>query len=234
MSDVSQLPATPTSTPSTRANKSAHQQAQGRGRRADPQLPVATVAAELAQLLPQRACKGELRGREPISNRCASQISALGPAAAPRGPDAPVTIVEFSDFQCPYCQRLAPTMDQVKSNYGDKVRLVFRQFPLPFHDDAQKAAEASLCAEDEGKFWQMHDAMFEDIRALGVAELKKTAGELELNQESFDECLDSGKYAAQVAQDTREGRAAGVSGTPAMFINGRFVSGAVSYDQLAN
>jgi protein-disulfide isomerase len=160
------------------------------------------------------------------------QISAVGPAAGPA--DAPVTIVEFSDFQCPYCQRIAPTIDQVKANYGDKVRVVFRQFPLPIHKDAQKAAEASLCAEDEGKFWQMHDAMFANIRALGVADLKKTAGGLELNQESFDQCLDSGKYASQVAQDAREGRAAGVSGTPAMFINGRFVSGAVPYEKIAS
>jgi protein-disulfide isomerase len=161
-----------------------------------------------------------------------AQVSVgQGPAAGPA--DAPVTIVEFSDFQCPYCQRLAPTIDQVKSNYGDRVRVVFRQFPLPMHKDAQKAAEASLCAAEEDKFWEMHDAMFADIRALGVAALKQKAGGMGLDQASFDQCLDSGKYASQVAEDVRDGRAAGVSGTPAMFINGRFVSGAVPYDQIA-
>lgn len=161
-----------------------------------------------------------------------SQVSVgEGPASGPA--DAPVTIVEFSDFQCPYCQRLAPTIDQVKNSYGDRVRVVFRQFPLPMHKDAQKAAEASLCAAEGGKFWEMHDAMFADIRTLGVADLKQKAGDLELDQETFDQCLDSGRYATQVAEDVREGRAAGVSGTPAMFINGRFLSGAVPYEQIA-
>jgi len=161
-----------------------------------------------------------------------SQIAAgAGPSVGPM--DAPVTIIEFSDFQCPYCQRLAPTIDQVKTAYADRVRVVFRQFPLPMHKDAQKAAEASLCAAEAGRFWEMHDAMFANIRALGVAELKKTAGGLELDQETFDQCLDSGRYATQVAEDIREGRAAGVSGTPAIFINGRFLSGAASFDTLA-
>ncbi len=161
-----------------------------------------------------------------------SQIAAgTGPSVGPM--DAPVTIIEFSDFQCPYCQRLAPTIDQVKTAYADRVRVVFRQFPLPMHKDAQKAAEASLCAAEAGRFWEMHDAMFANIRALGVAELKKTAGGLELDQETFDQCLDSGRYATQVAEDIREGRAAGVSGTPAIFINGRFLSGAASFDTLA-
>jgi len=154
-----------------------------------------------------------------------------GPAMGPEG--APVTIVEFSDFQCPYCQRHAPTIDRIKQSYGDQVRVVFRQFPLPIHDNAQKAAEASLCAAEKGKFWEMHDAMFVDIRALGVEQLKETAAALSLDAASFGECLDSGKYAAQVAQDLQAGRLAGVTGTPAMFINGRFLSGAVPYEDVA-
>lgn len=158
------------------------------------------------------------------------QVAATGPSQGPA--NAPVTIVEFSDFQCPYCSRLIPTLDQVKQQYGDKVRIVFRQFPLNFHQNAQKAAEASLCANDQGKFWQMHDAMFENQQALAVDALKAKAVELGMTAEAFNSCLDSGKYAKQVQADMQEGSAAGVTGTPAMFVNGRFISGAVPLEQI--
>jgi protein-disulfide isomerase len=160
------------------------------------------------------------------------EVAATGPAQGPA--NAPVTIVEFSDFQCPFCSRVIPSLNQVKEKYGDKVRIVFRQYPLPMHPQAQKAAEASLCANDQGKFWQLHDAMFANQQALGVDQLKAKATELGLNAETFNSCLDSGKYAAQVAADMKEGSAAGVSGTPAMFINGRFVNGAVPFEEIAS
>jgi protein-disulfide isomerase len=164
---------------------------------------------------------------EPIRVEVASAgHPAKGPATAP------VTIVEFSDFQCPFCSRVVPTMEQVRSKYGDKVRLVFRQFPLAFHQNAQKAAEASLCANDQGKFWEMHDAMFANQQALAVDALKAKATELGLNAETFNSCLDSNKHAAAVKADLEAGAAAGVSGTPAMFINGRFISGAVPIEQI--
>lgn len=158
------------------------------------------------------------------------EVAATGPSKGPE--NAPVTIVEFSDFQCPFCSRVIPTLNQVKEKYGDKVRIVFRQYPLPFHQQAQKAAEASLCANDQGKFWQLHDAMFANQQALGVDQLKAKAAELGLNADSFNSCLDSGKYAAQISTDMKEGSAAGVSGTPAMFINGRFVNGAVPFEEI--
>jgi protein-disulfide isomerase len=158
------------------------------------------------------------------------EVAATGPSKGPA--DAPVTIVEFSDFECPFCSRVVPTLDQVRAKYGDKVRIVFRQYPLPMHSNAQKAAEASLCANDQGKFWELHDAMFQNQKALGVDQLKAKAVELGMNAETFNSCLDSNKYAAQVAQDMKEGSAAGVSGTPAMFINGRFINGAVPIDQI--
>ncbi len=158
------------------------------------------------------------------------QVAAIGPAQGPA--NAPVTIVEFSDFQCPYCARLIPTLDQVKQQYGDKVRIVFRQFPLGNHQHAQKAAEASLCANDQGKFLQMHDAMFQNQQALAVDALKAKAVELGMTAEAFNACLDSGKYANQVQSDMQEGTVAGVSGTPAMFVNGRFINGAVPLEQL--
>jgi protein-disulfide isomerase len=157
-------------------------------------------------------------------------VAANGPAKGPA--NAPVTIVEFSDFQCPFCSQLIPTLEQVKAKYGDKVRIVFRQYPLPFHQNAAKAAEAALCANEQGKFWELHDVMFKNQNALGVEDLKKSAATLGLNSDEFGKCLDSGKNAATVQSDMKEGSAAGVSGTPAMFINGRFISGAVPIDQI--
>ncbi|HVR97527.1 MAG TPA: thioredoxin domain-containing protein [Thermoanaerobaculia bacterium] len=158
------------------------------------------------------------------------QVAANGPAQGPA--NAPITIVEFSDFQCPYCAKLIPTLDQVKAQYGDKVRIVFRQFPLNFHQFAQKAAEASLCANEQGKFWELHDAMFENQQALAVDALKAKAAELGVKAETFNACLDSGKYASQVQADMQEGTEAGVTGTPAMFVNGRFINGAVPLEQV--
>jgi protein-disulfide isomerase len=159
------------------------------------------------------------------------EVAATGPAQGPA--TAPITIVEFSDFQCPYCARLIPTLDQVKAKYGDKVRIVFRQYPLNFHENAQKAAEASLCANDQGKFWELHNAMFENQQALAVEQLKAKAVELGMNAEQFNSCLDGSKYAAQVKTDFDEGAKAGVSGTPALFINGRFLSGAQPLNEIS-
>lgn len=152
------------------------------------------------------------------------EVAATGPSRGPA--NAPVTIVEFSDFQCPFCSRLTPTIKQVEEKYGDKVRVVFRQYPLPFHQNAQKAAEASLCAADQGKFWELHDAMFANQQELGVDQLKAKAASLGMNAEQFNQCLDSGKHAAAIQADIKDGSAVGVNGTPAIFINGRFLSGA--------
>ncbi|MGH9382045.1 MAG: thioredoxin domain-containing protein [Thermoanaerobaculia bacterium] len=154
-----------------------------------------------------------------------------------QGPEnAPVTVVEFSDFQCPFCARVLPTVDQVRETYGENVRIVFRQFPLrSIHPQAQKAAEASLCAQDQGKFWELHDAMFADQSKLAVADLKATAASIELKAEAFNECLDSGEYADEVQADLDAGAALGVSGTPALFVNGRpLPGGAVPFEQVAD
>ena len=158
-------------------------------------------------------------------------VAAEGPS---KGPDsAPIKIVEFSDFECPFCSRVNPTIQQVIDKYGDKVQIVFRQFPLSIHPAAQKAAEASLCANDQGKFWEMHDAMFADQRNLGVDNLRTMAESLELDMGTFNQCLDSDKYYETVQDDMRDGVMAGVSGTPALFVNGRFLNGAVPFDQIA-
>lgn len=158
-----------------------------------------------------------------------AQVAAEGPSKGPA--DAPVTIVEFSDFQCPYCAKARQTVDQVMASYAGKVRLVFRQFPLPFHDKAPKAAEAALCANEQGKFWEMHDRLFEGQDKLGADDLKATAKALGLDAAKFDSCLGSDKFAAQVQADTKAGKEAGVTGTPAFFINGRMLSGAQPYEK---
>jgi protein-disulfide isomerase len=156
------------------------------------------------------------------------EVAAAGPS---RGPDtAKVTIVEFSDFQCPYCSRAVPTVDRLMKDYDGKVRLVFRNFPLDMHPLAGKAAEAGACAADQNKFWQMHDRMFGDQNKLTVADLKKTAREIGIDGDRFDKCLDGGEKRQLVDADLKAGTDAGVSGTPAFFVNGVFINGSVPYE----
>lgn len=140
--------------------------------------------------------------------------------------NAAVTLVEFSDFQCPYCKGVAPTLKQVEEKFGDKVDVVYRQFPLvSIHQFAAKAAEASLCANEQGKFWALHDAMFDDQTKLAVSDLKQTARRLGMDGKKFDACLDTGRYAEQVQNDQKEGQRYGVNGTPALFVNGLPIDG---------
>ena len=147
---------------------------------------------------------------------------------------APVTIVEFSDFQCPYCKNFTDTLYRVLRDFSSDVRLVFRQFPLSeIHPMAEKAGEASLCAQEQGKFWEFHDLMFKDQAKLKVEDLKAKSAELGLDTSAFNACLDSGKHAQRIRQDIRDAAVAGASGTPAVFINGRFFGGARPYDELA-
>lgn len=153
------------------------------------------------------------------------QVEAVGPSKGPE--NAPITLVEFSDFECPFCVRVLPTLDQVQERYGDQVRIVYRHFPLnAIHPNAQLAAEASLCADAQGQFWEMHDAIFEVRGKVGADGLKAMAASLGLDSEVFDACLDSREFQGQVEADMEAGRQAGVTGTPALFINGRFLSGA--------
>jgi protein-disulfide isomerase len=143
--------------------------------------------------------------------------------------NAPVTIVEFSDYECPFCARFyADAYQQIKSVYIDtgKVKFVYRDFPLSFHQNAKKAAEAAECAGEQGMYFEMHDKLFENGVSEGVDSYKKYAMEIGLDQEQFDSCLDSGAMASEVQKDFMDGQKAGVKGTPAFIINGELISGA--------
>jgi protein-disulfide isomerase len=148
-----------------------------------------------------------------------------------KGPaSAPVTVVAFSDFQCPFCGRAEATVHQLETAYAGKIRIVFKEFPLPFHDKAHLAAEAALAAKEQGKFWQMHDKMFANQQALDRPSLEKYASELGLDMAKFRAALDSGKFKDKVDAEDREGAAVGVTGTPTFFINGTRLVGAQPID----
>ena len=147
--------------------------------------------------------------------------------------DARVTLVEFADFQCPYCRELSQTLKQIQEDYKDKLRVVYLQFPLAdIHPDAEKAAEASLCAYEQNKFWELHDAMFGDQKNLSVDEIKRKASQLSLDMPAFEGCLNESRYFPEIRADVNEGVKAGVEGTPAMFINGRFLIGNLPYAEI--
>jgi protein-disulfide isomerase len=162
---------------------------------------------------------------EPPRQRFAANDSpARGPA------NAPIELIEFSDFQCPFCLRADPTVRQVLQTYGDKIRFVYRHYPLPNHPNARPAAEAAACAGDQGKFWAYHDRLFSNSTKLTDADLKQHAVEIGVDAAKFNACLDSHSSKARVDADMRAGEDAGVNGTPAFFINGRSLSGAQPYD----
>jgi protein-disulfide isomerase len=149
------------------------------------------------------------------------------------GPDdAKVSFVIYSDFQCPACGSAEPTVNRLMGDYAGRVRFVFKQFPLRgIHENAQKAAEAAECSLDQGKFWEMHDKMFENQQALFDADLKKYARELKMDGKTFDACLDSGEKYDAVQKDLDDGVAAGVQATPSFFINGQLIEGGVAYSE---
>jgi protein-disulfide isomerase len=157
------------------------------------------------------------------------EVAAEGPSKG--DPKAPVTIVEFSDFECPFCGRAEASVRRVLDEYKGKVRLVYRDYPLPFHAKAQKASEAALCAEDQGKYWEMHQKLFDSQQALEVPQLKEYAKGLGLDSGKFEQCLDSGAKAKTIEASKKAGEAVGVNGTPAFFINGRPLSGAQPFEK---
>lgn len=211
--------------------------------------PLDLIKPQLSEFLRRRKMQRAMQSMVDELRKQAGIVILLRAPPVPRvkiagsGPSrgdamAPVTIVEFADYQCPFCSRAEATLAEVMQHYcpGNKaksceVRMVFRNYPLPFHDRAQKAAEAALCAQEQGKFWAMHDALYAHQDQLAVADLKKTARALGMDGKKFDRCLDSGAEAAAVSADKKDGDAAGVDGTPTFFIDGQLLSGAQPFDR---
>lgn len=176
----------------------------------------------------------ELRAKYPTTISLKAPVVEVATAGRPErggGEKAPITIVMFSDYECPYCSRAESTVAEVAKAYGDKVRLVFRNYPLPFHANARPAAEAALCANAQGKFWQFHDKLFAQQANLNAETYKKIAGEVGLDQAKFEQCVAKNEFRAAIDQDVADASAVGVSGTPAFFINGRMLSGAQPFDK---
>ncbi len=152
---------------------------------------------------------------------------AADPARLRGDPKAPITIVEFADFQCPYCKQTEATLNDLLKKYPGQVNLSFRDFPLgSIHANAQKASEAARCAGKQNKYWQFHDALFASQAALDEAGLNVIAQNLALNVPAFQSCVASGEYKTQVSRDLEDGKKAGISSTPGFFVNGVFLSGA--------
>ncbi len=169
---------------------------------------------------------------QPLSAEVAASIgNSKGPSFGPQ--NAKVTVVEFSDFQCPYCGKAATVVDQVKEKYSDKIHFVFRQFPLPMHENARTAAEAALAANAQGKFWQFHDKLFQNQTQLTRPGLEGFAKDAGLNVVEFKKALDSKTYASEVDSDVKLGESVAVQGTPTMFINGARVANPTSFETVS-
>jgi protein-disulfide isomerase len=150
-----------------------------------------------------------------------------------RGPArAPVTLVVFSDFQCPFCARVEPTLAQVRQAYGNQVRIVWKHQPLSFHTNALPAAEAAEAAREQGKFWEFHDRLFANQQLLSRETYERHARELGLDMKRFRAALDTGKFRARVQEDQALANSVGAQGTPTMFVNGERVVGAVPFEQV--
>lgn len=155
-----------------------------------------------------------------------SDLLPVGDSPFKGGANAAVTIIEFSEFQCPFCSRVTPTMEEIAKTYGDDVRIVFKHNPLSFHQDAPLASEAAMAANEQGKFWEYHDLMFANQKAIKRENLEQYAQQLGLNMDKFKAALDSGKFKAQIQEDQALAAKVGARGTPTMFVNGRKVVGA--------
>jgi protein-disulfide isomerase len=219
------------------------QEAQSRGVQGTPSFWIdgeLVVGAQPFNVF-QQAIDAKLSGAAPSAPSAPSapqpsapQVAAdVEPGRYPTGSaDAPVEIIEFTDYECPFCARhYTQTEPQIMEQYvkTGKVRYTVRHFPLSFHPNAQKASEAAECAGQQGKFWEMHNAIFENQQSIGVSDLKKYAATIGLDTTKFNTCLDSGATASIVQADFQAGQAAGVSGTPSFYINGKQLVGAVPF-----
>jgi len=206
-------------------------------------LPFEQIKAQVKQLLKsaeiahaREVYADSLRDKAEVSIQLQPPVVSVDydPARVKGNAEAPVTIVEFADFQCPFCSRVQPLLAEVLKKYKGRVKLAYLDFPLsPIHQHAEMAAEASRCALAQGKYWEMHDAMFADQSRLDEANLVNTATDLGLDPSLFSSCLKSGRYKAVVEQDVQAGSQVGVNATPSFFVNGEFLSGVPSEADLA-
>ena len=198
--------------------------------------PLDEVRPQIAQVLKRNKIQEarqkffkELRGKSEVEVFLRAPRTDVGfdPTRVRGDSNAPVTIVEFSDFQCPYCQRVQGTLRDLLKKYAGKVKLAYRDFPLrEMHRRAEAAAEASRCAGEQGKFWEYHDLLWTDPSKLDPATLSGYAAKLDLDALRFNACVTDGRYKSDIEKDLRDGAKAGVSGTPAFLINGVFLGGA--------
>ena len=194
------------------------------------QEQLAAIQSDLATLKKQPAqvaAPAPQRQRGPDPNKVYTVKAGASPAKGPA--DAAVTIVEFSDFQCPYCSRVGPTLAKALADYPNDVRVVYKHYPLSFHKQALPAAKASVAAGKQGKFWEMHDLLFKNQRSLNQAAFKGYAAELGLDVPQYEKDYASPEVAKIVQEDMTLARSLGVTGTPGFFVNGRFMSGAQPY-----
>src|SRR5205814_1960222 len=176
---------------------------------------------------PAGAQGGEDKGPE-ADTKIYAVNAGDSPSKGPKG--APLQVIIFSDFQCPFCSRVEPTLSQMEKEYQGKVRFVWKNYPLPFHNNAEPAAEAAMAANAQGKFWQMHDKMFANQQGLDRASLDKYAEEIGLNMGKYKAAMDGHAYKSQIEADSKRGNEVGANGTPAFFINGIPLSGAQPFE----
>jgi protein-disulfide isomerase len=190
--------------------------------------PFDKIKPQLLEMMNRQALLERLHKNEPVKILLEPQrvvVNSTGhPSMGANG--APVTIVEFTDMQCPYCGKTESTLKELRTKYGDKIRLVHMDFPLPFHSHALDAAKAARCANEQGKFWPYREALFANQSKLAPADLKATAKTLGMNSSQFETCFDSAKFDALIKADQAAGEKVGVDGTPAFFIDGRPLTGA--------
>jgi protein-disulfide isomerase len=175
----------------------------------------------------------ELRAEYGVVIELSQPVAHVEAGNAPRlGPEnAPVQIIEFADYECPYCQEVNEDLNRLREQFPNQVSLVYKDFPLPMHPLAAKAAQAARCAGAQGKFWEYHDSLFQ-TKKIQMSQLKEEARALKLDTARFDQCLDNGEQSAPVKKDSQEGQRLGLQGTPSFFINGHFMSGAIGYTKL--
>ncbi len=206
----------------------------------DTNEPFEAVRGKILEILRQRrtvkaksAYMRELRNEAKIAIAFPPPRApiSLGNARVRGAAGAPLTLVEFADYECPYCQQIQPALSQLEADYKGKLAFAYKDVPLPMHVHAQKAAEAAHCAGVQNKYWEYHDLLLK-TKALELPQLKSMAGDLSLDTKAFDKCLDSGEQLETVKASMDEAQRLGLQGTPSFFLNGRFFSGIMTYDQL--